>query len=202
MPRSRPVFTTFTNTVYRATSYDVPLWVNPNRRAGRWNIAWTDSTQYACLDPEAPFAEMLRGEDLRSEKAAATYRTSLWQLRVDEGAIVDYSTFEKADAVGFSADALVDDDHERCQAEAEFLKTHGARGVLAPCAALPGSINLTLFGPRTPIDWNATVRLASGIPAQRLVSSSAPPTGLTARVRFYGELHPAYVAYARGNASS
>lgn len=179
---------TWTGVVYRATTYDEPLWVNPNRRDGRWNFAQDGCTQYMCLDAEAPFAEMLRGEDLRTEEASRMFRTVLWQLRVDEGAIVDYSTFEKAEEAGFPPGALVEDDHERCQKEAARLRARGARGLLSPCAALPGSISLMLFGPRSPIGWNTTVKLASSLPAQRLSEGHAPQ-GLVARVRYYGQSH-------------
>lgn len=194
----RPVstVTTFTGVVYRTTSYDVPLWVSPNRRAGRWNLAGAGSTQYFCLDPEAPFAEMLRGEDLRTEEAAATFRTVLWQLRVDEGAIVDYSTFDRAEAAGFDPEALVEDDHERCQTEARRLRSLGVGGLLSPSAALPGSVTLTIFGPRAPIAWTTDVTLASGIPVQRLAESTAPG-GLVGRVRFHGDAHAGLHAYQR-----
>lgn len=140
------------------------------------------------MDTEAPFAEMLRGEDLATETAAATFITSLWQLRIDEGAIVDYSTFELAEVTGFSAEALVEDDHERCQAEAQWLMSRNAGGLLTPSAALPGSLSLTLFGPRVHVDWDATAPLASMMPAQRLITGH-PPTGLVARTRFYGKPH-------------
>lgn len=182
--------------VYRATSYDVPLWVNPNRLHGRFNRAGEGCTQYACLDSEAPFAEKLRAENLRTEAEVRTYRVTLWQLRIDEGAIVDYSTFERATAAGFPAAALVDDDHERCQAEAKRLLELGFRGLLSPSAALPESVNLTLFGPRSPIAWNTTVRLASSIPTQRLSQGNAPE-GLVERVRFYGQPHASLDAYLR-----
>jgi RES domain-containing protein len=196
MPRSRPrpAVVTWTGTVFRATSYDVPLWVNPNRRAGRWNIAGHDATQYFCLDAEAPHAEMLRAEDLRTAAEAAMFRTTLWQARVDEGAIVDYGTFEQAEAAGFPAEALVEDDHERCQAEAERLKSHGVRGVLSPSAALPGSVNLTLFGPRVGVDWTTEVQLASMLPVQRIAEGSAP-AGLVTRTRFHGQLHAGLTEY-------
>lgn len=192
--RSRPCFVTWTGTVFRATTYDVPLWVNPNRRDGRWNIGGDGCTQYMCLDAEAPFAEMLRGEDLRTEAAARTFKTTLWQLRVDEGAIVDYSTFDKAEAAGFSADALVGDDHELCQAEAKRLRGLGAGGLLSPSAALPGSVCLSLFGPRVPVHWGSTATLASMVPVQRLVTGTAPPT-LIGRVRYYGTAHSSLAAY-------
>lgn len=197
MPRSRPPVIAWSGTVYRATTYDVPLWVLPNRRDGRWNAAGNGSTQYACLDSEAPFAEMLRGQDLRDEADAQTFRTVLWQLRVDEGAIVDYSTFAKAQAAGFPPDALVDDDQERCRAEAHRLQRLGVSGVLSPSAALPDSVNLTIFGPRVAVDWTTKVTLASMVPAQRLTEGGAPP-GLVARTRFYGERHAGLVAYETG----
>jgi RES domain-containing protein len=195
MARRRPPhLIRWAGVVYRATSYDVPLRVTPNRRSGRWNIAWHDCTQYFCLDAEAPYAEVLRGENLRTESDAAMLRTILWQVTVEEGAIVDYSTFEKAESAGFSTEALVEDDHERCQAEAERLKTFGARGVLSPSAALPGSTNLTLFGPRVEAVWGQPVALASMLPVQRLAAGHPPPA-LTERVRYFGEPHALLVEY-------
>lgn len=193
-PRPRPIFTSIAAVVYRVTSYDVPLWVNPNRRNGRWNLAGGEPTQYMTFDAEAPFAEILRHEDLRTEEAASHYSTTVWQLRVDSNAIVDYRTFEQADAAGFDPEALVSDDLERCQAEARWLVEQGARGVVSPSAALPGSVNLTLFGPRVAVGWDTAVELASSIPAQKL-AVGRPPNGLTSRVRYYGDAEPAIDAY-------
>ena len=151
-----------------------------------------------CLDANAPFAETLRHEDLRTEAEAATYGTTIWQIRVDQGMVVDYSTFERAEAAGFSAEALVEDDHDRCQAEAARLKGDGMLGLLSPSAALPGSVNLTLFGPRVAIPWDATVSLASTMPAGKLTTGH-PPTGLVSRVRYFGEVHTTLAAYLPGH---
>jgi RES domain-containing protein len=194
MPRKRPTVHAWSGIAYRAATYDVPLWVEPNRRNGRWNIAGHGCTQYFCLDPEAPFAEQLRHEDLRKEDEAATYRTTLWQGRIDEASVVDYSTFEGAEAAGFPAEALVEDDHERCQAEGSWLVSHGVTAVLSPSAALPGSTNVTVFGPRVPVSWNTERRLTSQMPVQKL-STGPPPVGLTARVRYFGEPHPLLASY-------
>jgi RES domain-containing protein len=195
MQRRPPTFIDQVVIAYRATSYDVPVWVSPNRREGRWNIANQEPiAQYMSLDAEAPFAEMLRHENLRSELDASHYRTTIWQLRVDSGAIVDYSTFELADAAGFDPEALVSDDYGLCQAEARWLVSHNARGVLAPSAALPGSTNLTLFGPRVRVRWGTRVKLASSVPAQP-ISTGAPPAGLTERVRYYGQREPRLEKY-------
>jgi RES domain-containing protein len=192
--RPRPTFDAWSGVVYRATSYDVPLWVNPNRRSGRWNIAGQGCTQYFALDAEAPWAELVRYENLTTEPEAAHYVSSLWQLKIDTGAAVDYSSFDRAEAVGFPADALVDDDYERCQAEAQWLLNVGASAILSPSAALPGSTNLTLFGARVPVPWTTNAALASALPAQRL-STGHPPQGLTARVRYFGQRHTSLDAY-------
>jgi RES domain-containing protein len=180
--------TRWSGSVFRATTWDVPLWVNPNRRDGRWNRAGHGCTQYACLDPEGPYAELLRAERLRTEAEAATLKTDLWELRVDEGAVADYRTFDRAEAAGFPPEALIDDDHERCRAEAEYLRRHNVRGLLVPSAALPGSIGLVLFGPRVSVEWSATAGLAAMVPARRL-AQGPPPSGLAAKVRHYGEPH-------------
>jgi hypothetical protein len=137
---------------------------------------------------------MLRHENLRTEQQTATFRTTLWQLRVSEGIVVDYSSFEKAEAAGFPPEALVDDDFERCQLEARRLISLGAGGVLSPSAALPGSVNLTLFGPRVPIEWSADITVSSAIPAQALATGH-PPVGLVGRVRFFDEEHPELVSH-------
>lgn len=199
--RARPEALTWVGIAYRATSYDVPLWARPNRRSGRWNIAGDGCTQYMCLDVNAPFAEVLRHEELRTEAESATYTTTIWQLKVDEGAVADYSSFERSEAAGFPAEALVEDDHERCQAEAAWLKSHGIRGLLSPSAALPGSVSLTLFGPRVAIAWNAPVSLASTMPASRLTTGH-PPKGLVSRVRHFGQPHSELVAYSSRHRSS
>lgn len=192
--RPNPTFARVDLIAYRITSYDVPLWVNPNRRSGRWHLPGGTPTQYLCLDTEAPFAEVLRHEDLRTEEAASHYFSTMWQMRIVSEAIVDYQSFALADAAGFDPAALVSDDHERCQAEASWLMSRGARGVLAPCAALPGSVDLTLFGPRVAVPWDAAIELASSVPAQKLTTGH-PPAGLTGRVRYFGHSHSQLDAY-------
>lgn len=148
------------------------------------------------LDAETPFAEVLRHEDLRTEEETSHYSSTIWQLQIDDGLIVDYSTFELADAAGFDAQALIDDDHERCQTEAQWLAKIGARGLLSPSAALPGSTSLTLFGARVCVPWNTTTELASSIPAQRLTTGH-PPAGLTTKVRYFGQPDPLLSTYLK-----
>jgi RES domain-containing protein len=189
MGRKRPVLRPWEGAAYRATTYDVPLRVRPNRRDGRWNFAGDTCVQYLCLDVDAPYAELIRDQRLRSEADAALLHVFLWEANVFESAIADYSSFELAEAAGLPADALVDDDRERCQHEARWLIDRGAGGVLAPSAALPGTTSLTLFGPRVEVRWGTATKLSSELQVRRVGGQGPPPTGLVDRVRHYDDPH-------------
>jgi RES domain-containing protein len=185
----------FSDVAFRYSDYDTPLWARANTEGGRWHFARTEPTQYFGLSTDACWADLLRHEDLRSEAEAGLVQIPLWIVRLNEEMIADYETFEKAEAAGFPPDALIDEDWERCQLEGERLREEGYRGVLAPAAALPGETALTLFGGRRAIDWSETPVLASAMPA-RVMTVGAPPPGLVGRVRFHGQAHADYEAYA------
>jgi RES domain len=186
--RRSPATTTFEGTAFRYSNYDTPFWVRPNTHPGRWHFTGDGPTQYLSATAEGAWADLIRSEDLRSESDVALVRMPLWQARVDQSYVVDYSTFERAEQSGFAAEALVDDDQERCRAEGKRLRELGYAGVLAPSPALPDATNLTLFGPRVSISWDSEPTLASAIPAA-VVTRGAPPQGLVARVRFHGQVH-------------
>jgi RES domain-containing protein len=175
---------------FRATTYDTPLWVSPNTRPGRWSRPEDETiAQYCSLDVASAVAEMVRSEGLREIEQAREMRVDIWELRVDEGAIVDYSTADLADRQGFSWASLVDDDWEDCVQEGLRIQGEGGRGVIAPSAALPGSLALNLFGPRTEIAWEAEPRLSIQIPARQILRS-APGSDLVGDTRFFGEPFP------------
>jgi RES domain-containing protein len=184
-------FSRFRGVAYRATSYDTPLWVFPNRREGRWSHP-DDRTiaQYCTLDAAAPMAEFLRHEDLRSEKDASELRLSIWQLQMAEGAILDLSTPEKAARQGVEWEELLSDDWRPCQELGRQVAAAGGRGVLAPCAALPGTMSITAFGPRSEIAWTAEPRLAIQVPAREILRA-APGAGVVRSTRFFGDPYPA-----------
>lgn len=191
----KPDAVSFSDVAFRYANYDTPLWARPNTESGRWHLARTKPTQYLCLSPDGCWANLIRQENLRTELDAALIRMALWVLKVKEERIADYSTFEKGEAAGFPPDAVVDEDWERCQAEARRLEGLGFRGVLAPAAALPGETALTLFGGRRAVAWEDEPRLASAMPA-KVIANGAPPAGLVKRVRFRGQDHSQYLAYA------
>lgn len=187
-PRPRAV--AVDEVAFRWSDYDTPLWARPNSAAQRWNRTREAPTQYLSLSPEGAWAELIRAEGLTSAADVELARMPLWILQVRETRVADYGTFEKAEAAGFPPEALVDEDHERCRAEGARLRERGFRGVLAPSAALPETVNLTLFGPRLAVEWDCPDRrrLGSFVPARQL-AIGRPPDDLLPRVRQRGAAH-------------
>ncbi|HWO16975.1 MAG TPA: RES family NAD+ phosphorylase [Solirubrobacterales bacterium] len=181
---------------FRYSSYDVPFWVRPNTTEERWNGADDGPTQYLSATADGAWAELIRNENLRSESDLELVQMGLWQAQVIEGVIADYSDFETAERAGFDADALVDDNQSRCRAEGQRLREAGFRGVLYPSAALPGEINLVLFGPRILLPWGATRLLSSGVPGM-LLTNGAPPAELLPRTRHVGAPHTGLTEHRR-----
>jgi hypothetical protein len=185
----------FTEEAFRYSVYDTPLWARAHTQDGRWHIARASPTQYFGVTPDACWADLIRHENLRTEHELAMVRMPLWLLQLSEQRIADYGMFARAEAAGFPPDALIDDDWGRCQVEGDRLRSLGYRGVLAPSAALPGDLTLTLFGGRRAVGWDDDPLVASAIPA-KVVTVGAPPPSLLGRVRYFGEEHPEYMTYA------
>lgn len=194
-PRGLPTIDLVDTIAWRYSNYDTPFWARANTRDGRWNASREASVQYLAMEPNGAWAELIRAENLRSEAEAATVRMPLWVAAVNE-VLVDYSTFEKAEAAGFPPEALVDDDWTKCQDEGRRLRDHGYGGVVTPSAALPGATNIVIFGPRILWEWRRPRVLAATIPAA-VAAIGAPPVGLVERVRHVGDEHAGYAEYAR-----
>jgi RES domain-containing protein len=188
-------------TFFRYSNYDSPFWSRNNRSAGRWNLAGRHATQYLSLDPDAAWAELVRHEGLRTEDEIALVRMPIWAVTVNQSNLADYSRFELAEDAGLDPQALIDDDWTRCQEEAERLRTLDYAGVVAPSAALPGGVNITLFGRRVRTSWGHPTQLASAVPAC-VVAVGSPAPGLASRVRHYGEAHTGYEAYVEHRAEA
>jgi RES domain-containing protein len=180
---------------WRYSNYDTPFWARSNTRDGRWNTTGEASVQYLAMEPNGAWAELIRAEELRSEDEVATVRIPIWVAAINE-VVVDYSTFDKAEAAGFAPDALVDDDWARCQQEGSRLRTLRYSGVITPSAALPGSTNLVIFGARILWAWRRPLVLSATIPAT-VAAVGSPPHGLVGGVRHFGDAHADLAEHAR-----
>jgi RES domain-containing protein len=181
-------------TFYRYSSYDTPFWDRESTRPGRWHATGEGPAQYLTSSADGAWAELIRAEELFTEEEVAMVSVNMWMIEVSCTMIVDYSTFEKAEAAGFDPEALIDDDYSRCQREGARLRARNFAGVLAPSAALPGEVNLTLFGPRLHSSWGKPPVLRSFLPAT-VLTKGAPPRGLLPRVRQLGMPHDGLVAF-------
>lgn len=181
---------------WRYANYDTPFWSRANTRDGRWHRAGKVAAQYLSLEPNGAWAELIRAEDLHTDQEVDYVRMPLWVISLTQGMLVDYSTFDLADDAGFPPDALIDDDWNRCQEEGERLRREGFAGVIAPSAALPGSTNVTIFGPRISASWGSSSSFSSAIPAT-VAAVGAPPPKLRERVRMFGQAHEDYDEYRR-----
>jgi RES domain-containing protein len=187
---------------HRYSSYDTPFWARPNTQPGRWHSVGDGPTQYLATTTDGSWAELIRNEELTTEDEVALVRMQMWAVQIHDAMIVDYSTFEKAAEAGLDPEALINDDQSRTREEGARLRNAGYRGVLAPSAALPGELNLTLFGPRTISSWGRPPLLASAVPAM-IIATGSPPPRLLARVRQIGTAHDGFLEYqARRRARS
>ncbi len=187
-PDPKPTVADINGIFYRFSSYDTPFWARENSRSGRWHARGEGPVQYLSRSAHGAWAELIRAEELETEEQVAMVSMSMWAVEVSCHLIVDYSTFEKAEAAGLNPEALVDDDYAMCQREGARLRELNYAGVLAPSAALPGEINLTLCGPRIASTWGRSPVLRSSLPAI-VIAQGAPPPGLLARVRPLGVPH-------------
>lgn len=174
-------------TVFRHAMWDTPWWVNPNRSEGRYNAVGDPPVQYWCTHPLGPAAEFLRWQGHVDEVELADLRLRIWTAQVAQDGLVDVD-FDSAEGHGIDPEDLVGDDFEPTQQLAGRLRSEGARGLLVPSAALPGTQVVVLFGPRLlfpylldPLDRDQvrTGHVADGFVAAEVV----------AHVRKRGEAH-------------
>lgn len=169
-------------TAFRYTDYDVPFWARPNSRPGRWNRVGDRPTQYWSLAPDAAWAELIRAKELHAEDDLELVRMPVWVCRIPAQGLIDLHDAHVQATFGLTRDDLVDDDWSGCHEARVALDGAGARGLIAPSAALDGHASLTILGARRAIDWRSTPALTSTLPAARL-AVGRPPEGLLSHVR-------------------
>lgn len=178
--------------VFRHSGYDTPWWANPNSKPGRFHRANEAPTQYLCAHPLGPAAEMLRHHlgpggigDLD------TVRLNLWAARVDPLGLVVID-FSDCASHGISPDDLVGDkSYAKTQALADAVSSAGAPGIAYHSAALPGTMNVVLFGSRIlhPYGWKPVI--PDEVPTGHLTDAGRPPPEVATAVRWLGTPHTA-----------
>lgn len=174
------------------------------QESGRWHRRGEDCAQYLSLSALGAWAECARYFDLRSPAQAREMRRDLWLVFVRETQIADLATFEDYEACGLDPEIAVGD-HDRCQTLADELRAAGFRGLLSPCAALAGAVNLTLFGER----YEAIVDGDPGawhnphpdvwLPVQLVAAGAPVPDVICRDVVLGSDEHPGYRDWRAGS---
>ena len=182
---------------YRFAAYATPLRTVPASQSGRFN-SWADreATQYLALHPLGPLAELMRNADLRSPAQVRAIKMRTWALDVPLAELPEI-TFDTAEAFGIGAEQLVSDDRSACQQLADRLRGQ-TPGLIVPSAALPGTRNGVLFGPRVAAPYLTQPVSALDIPASITAEDGRPVLSLLGVVRFVGDDHTALSAWQRG----
>lgn len=165
---------------YRQADYLTPVRASQaQRRPGRFHRGTEDGpTQYFCLHPLGPHAEALRRFDRRTREEARRLDLRTWAVKLPDGLIeLDFD------------ERWVADDWGACQELGDMLRESGARGLIAPSAALPGTRNAILFGPFSASPYDATPQ-AGEIPASITGEHGWALETLVELVRFRGQPHP------------
>lgn len=182
---------------YRLSTYGNPLRTEPARRGGRYHTGTEASpTQYLCLHPLGPLAEFMRNSDFRTPDQLRHVRQRLWALRVDLDEVPEI-TFDNADEFGIGASRLIDDDQSQCRALGSTLRDD-ISAIVVPSAALPGTRNLVLFGPRIGSPYLLDAVSAVDVPASITAHAGRPIMSLLDVVRFKGDSHRGLDAWSRG----
>ena len=168
---------------YRHCDYRTPLrsTFQAQREGARYHRGTeSEPTQYLCLHPLGPHAEALRRYDARTPEQACRLSLRTWALDVPLDDLLEIPFAEQ----------YVSDDAEACRVLAEKFRHSGVGGLVVPSAALPGTKNVILFGPRAAAPYLASRRRAIDVPASITGELGRPLTALLARVRFRGDPHP------------
>ena len=182
---------------FRRADYATPLRAIAAAQPGRWHDAGAGApTQYLCLHPLGPLAELMRSQDLRTAEQVRAVRTRTWAVDVPLDGLLEI-TFANARDFGITADELVADDHAACRRLAAVLRTRHP-GLIVPSAALPGTRTVVLFGPRVAAPFLTVPVSGLDLPASITAQGGRPVTTLLERVCFRGERHAGLVAWTGG----
>src|SRR5947209_10490988 len=138
----------------------------------------------------------MRNAELRSPDQVRAVSTRTWALEVPIDTLPEI-TFATAEQFGISAEQLVGDDYTPCQELAARFRAE-IEGLIVPSAALPGTRNVVLFGPRVAAPYLTRPVGVVDVPASITADGARPPGSLRSLVRFAWYLHASLDAWRSG----
>lgn len=183
---------------YRIAAWDTPFWVSPNRAARRFNKYGRGPVQYWSLHPLTPWAEVIRGQGFVDPEDINELRQRIWaaRLRLTTTEI----TFDNAPDFGLEPHHLVSDDYGACQefGDACLRAPKKPKAIVVPSAALPGTKNLVIFGPRVIVPYLMEPLGTEDSPTSIVAEDALPPEALIPLVMQFGHEHKGFQAWERG----
>ncbi|WP_067967872.1 RES family NAD+ phosphorylase [Mycolicibacter icosiumassiliensis] len=175
--------------VFRHAAYDTPWWAFPSSRPGRFHRGRQDTVQYLCLHPLGPAAEMLRHQ-IGPDGDPDHLMLNLWAAVVDVPGVVAID-FANCTDHGITPDELVGEDYAPTQHLADTVRQSGAPAMIVPSAALPGTHNLIVFGPRLAHPYLRPAHTTEEVPTGHLTDGARAATEVVPHIRWPGESHSA-----------
>lgn len=191
---------------FRAAAYRTPIRSRDHSTggAGRYHRSDSPATQYFCLHPLGPWAEVVRNQRCRTLEEALEARVPAWAIRLrldDDPLVIDFDAAARG-AIPHPIDpaALVSDDQDVCRDLAQAHRDDPAspQAVRVPSAALPGTEKLVIFGPRRGIEYAAAPRRGVQIPCAPAAVDGRMARGLFELIRLRGEPHAGFDAWRVG----
>lgn len=181
---------------YRIAAWDTPFWVSPNRAARRFNKHGRGPVQYWSLHPLTPWAEVIRGQGLDHIADVNELRQRVWVARFIFPPVTDIA-FDSAPDFGLEPRHLVSDDYGACQdfGDTCLRAPDQPKVISVPSAALPGTRNLVIFGPRVMVPYLMEPLGLEDSPASIVAEEALPPEALIPLVRHFGEEHEGLTAW-------
>lgn len=173
---------------YRHAAYDTPWWAFPSSRSGRFHLAVVDTVQYLCLHPLGPAAEVLR-HNVGPGGDADGVLLNLWAVILDDPEALVRVGFDNCTDFGLAPAELVGDDYAPTQQLGDRLRADGAPGLIVPSAALPGTENVVLFGPRVAHPYLSVPLSAAEVATGHLSDGARPAREVLPLVRWIGAPH-------------
>jgi RES domain len=187
-------------TAFRSSNFVTPVRDSPSTRDGRFHGPGSPPTQYFCLHPLGPSAEIIRWGALTDPREVRDLRLRIWAMRVEvPDDLLELGYANCTAEAGLSPDELVGDAYGPTQAAAARLLARGQEAFTCPSAALPGTRNLVVFGERVSISYDYDPVDEWEIPASMTTSRGAPPVSLFSLVRRLGESHAELDAVLSGS---
>lgn len=185
---------------FRYANWDTPFWVNPNRSEHRYNHSRSPATQYLSIHPLTPWAEYLRNENRTAIQDVLDIQGRVWSARITVPDDAIHLTFDNVSDFDLEPEDLISDDHGPCQALADRLRqSRRATTLIVPSAALPGTENVIILGPRVMVGYlTRELDHDVDIPAAVCGEASRPPIELLSKIRWRGQSHAAFEAWKEG----